>query len=481
MISDAAERKRETLAAIAIFIFLTAVCLALGFRFHIPYGNFQLLAREWLENRLAESIWHLHSQPPLLNLFLGLALKLESLTGLRAESTLFIAHVAVGCAAVFCLARVAFALIANRMLRRLALALILFHPTLYMVMFDYFYTFHEIVLLAVIAWCALRYLNSPSTRSYLVLCFPVVALVYTRALFHPIWAAGLLLLVAWNGARLRERRLQDTPELKIAMLALVVILFWPAKNAALFGVPSYSSWQGCNFSQDLLESDRLSSAPIYKFPGPKHFSSVAVLSERSKAPKAPNYHHYGIIGTCREASRDAREVIARDPAVLLRRAFNNYYWMTRFSARDPYLGGYATAQLAPELARPWLRAYEVIVYQDAREGWQLMHPKARNVENAERTYSGFYFLFPLMMLASLAAIMRSWRRDPIASRLALCLWASVAWVTLMILFVDGAEGNRIRFPVEPYLWLLVFWSGGIFYDFISTPRPNLPERLARGT
>ncbi len=72
--------------------------------------------------------------------------------------------------------------------------------------------------------------------------------------------------------------------------------------------------------------------------------------------------------------------------------------------------------------------------------------------------SGFMFTLPAILFGAAWRIRRDWRRDPRRARLALVMFLTVLWVIAMILFIDGTEGNRIRFSTEPFLWLLALWA-----------------------
>ncbi len=64
---------RWLLAVIAMFLLSRSAAMAAGVRFDAsPLGYFlQYLDPHLLRARLGESLWYLHSQPPLFNLLLG--------------------------------------------------------------------------------------------------------------------------------------------------------------------------------------------------------------------------------------------------------------------------------------------------------------------------------------------------------------------------------------------------------------------------
>ena len=82
--------------------------------------------------------------------------------------------------------------------------------------------------------------------------------------------------------------------------------------------------------------------------------------------------------------------------------------------------------------------------------------------------SGFFLLFPLIVLFSIRKVTARWRVDPVQARLALFLLFCVLWVFAMVLLVDGDEANRMRISTEPYVLILAFW---ILPSPLWTPRP----------
>lgn len=71
-------RHKWLLAVIAAFLLSRLGSYLAGVRFDMtPLEEFwQYLDVNLLRSRLLESLWYLHSQPPLYNLYLGLVLKL---------------------------------------------------------------------------------------------------------------------------------------------------------------------------------------------------------------------------------------------------------------------------------------------------------------------------------------------------------------------------------------------------------------------
>jgi hypothetical protein len=71
--------RKESLALIGLFIVSRIAIVLAGVDFDnavVVNGQWQLINIELLKNRLLESLWYLHSQPPLYNLYTGIVIKL---------------------------------------------------------------------------------------------------------------------------------------------------------------------------------------------------------------------------------------------------------------------------------------------------------------------------------------------------------------------------------------------------------------------
>lgn len=449
---------KQRLLAISLAAYAAAIALsfALGLRMRIPYELYQFLDARALESRLGESLLHLHSQPPMLNLLLGLALKFARATNSSPESFLLVLNIALGGVAVWAFVNLAHRLLSHPLHRAIAAALFVANPVFYMNLFYFFYTFHALVLLLLIALFADRFLRDGRPIDFAAVCSSVALLVYTRSLFHFAWAFMIPLALAL--VRPRNPRI-------VTLLALTaaLLLAWPIKNAALFGTFSYSSWQGFNISKGLpVNPDAVASVSEEV---PNRFANITVLVETFKTDGSRNWNHYSFIPASRAKATAAREAMMQNPFSILRKAAWNYFYFTRYSGRHPYDGHLGFVQWTPpSAALPWIRAYEMIVFQDFRKPQALAHQLARPVPVRPHHVSGFMILFPLIVALACRKAYRLRHASPTEAALAAIMLYTILWVFAMCLFIDGDEGNRHRFSSEPYLLLLFFW--------MLTPEPT---------
>ena len=68
---------RLVVGGVVAFALAHAIYFACGVRFHAPLADYwEYVDAPLLTTRMLESLFYLHSQPPLFNLFLGVVLKL---------------------------------------------------------------------------------------------------------------------------------------------------------------------------------------------------------------------------------------------------------------------------------------------------------------------------------------------------------------------------------------------------------------------
>lgn len=455
--------RRETLIALAAYASLVALAAALGLRMTVPWAYYQILSPGPLANDLSASILHLHAQPPLLNTGLGLALKLAALTGLRVETLILIVHVLLGAVAVWGFVTVAQHLLRSTALRWLCIALFVLHPVLYVSLFHYFYSFHELALLCLLPVAIARYLETRDSHYYALCCLGILLLVYTHSLFHLVWALIALLMVPWlANASAGSKTARQAPRLgtshRIWLIgSILVLLAWPLKNLFLFDSFGYSSWTGYNMALELPIAAE--DIPERDWSVPERFADIPVLSQKNKPDGSRNWNHHSIIRHSRLQGDLARAAIRDDPAALLRKAQLNYWNYTRFSGRNPYTGNFGTGGTRfPSAMEPWMAGYETLTLLDPRSRNDVAHRAYRKPRGQSWSLSGFTVLLPFILVGIAWVGVREFPGRQPRTGVAIFMLFTVLWVLAATLFVDGSEANRLRFSTEPYLLLLVFWA-----------------------
>ena len=184
------------LGYLAVYATLFALFAFFGPGMQLSFHYSQLLPEAALRERLWESIFYLHGQPPLLNTAIGLLLWLEQATTIPPRTALTFLDFIVGGVIVYCQAELARTLLPTRW-TRVVMALLLLHPYFYLTLFDGFYTIHELLLLSVFAFLALGYWRDPRSARLVAALVALAALALTRALYHPLFCLVLAGLVVF--------------------------------------------------------------------------------------------------------------------------------------------------------------------------------------------------------------------------------------------------------------------------------------------
>jgi hypothetical protein len=413
------------------------------------------------------SLLDLHAQPPFLNILFGFALKAAVRTDTTVETLLQPLYFTVGAVSVAVFASVATRIVQRTWMRRAALFLILLNPYFYAVHHYLFYTAWEILFLSLTALFSLRYFENPTAPRLAAALAPAVLLVYTRSLFHPLWFVLLLaVLLAFGRPRASTRW---RPFVIVSAVALILVAAWPLKNLVRFGFFGFSSWSGMSIARGLPTGEpllpsgyqgrlaafaRSSSEPLDPQAAttaenlvPPEFSSRPTLMELTKPDGSPNWNHYALIPLSRELGAAALEELRQRPSLLFMKAIDFYLnGYSIYEARWPYQRGYSTEMTT---GHAWAGVYEAVVFQ-----------RFRPYDPGETSLTtGFAVLFPIALVATVIAL---WRRRPwgAAERTIVVMLFSILWVLALVVFVDGPEGNRVRFSTEPYLFLVAGWLLG---------------------
>ena len=193
-----------------------------------------------LRTRLLESLWYLHTQPPLFNLFLGLVLKAS---GQYYPAVFSAVYQLLGLALGFGLLRLMIRLDVTEWLATLLTVVFIVSPSCILYENWLFYTFPLCVMLVLSALCLERWLEREHGVD-LVLFFVLLAmLALTRNLFHLFWLVVIIL------ALLVLRRARWKQILAASAVPLLLVLGLYVKNLVLFNSFTSSTWLGMSLAR----------------------------------------------------------------------------------------------------------------------------------------------------------------------------------------------------------------------------------------
>jgi hypothetical protein len=304
-------------------------------------GFWHLIDADLLRARLGESLFYLHSQPPLFNLWLGLYAKLcpdEASFALAFA----LSYLALGALHALLLVRVAHALGVRGWLAFLPAALFCASPAALLYENFLFYSHPVLVLVSASAYLLYRLLNSGRPRDAWLLASSLLAIVLMRSLFHPLFlpCAGLAAVFGLRGCAGAVRRAL----LPFACAGLLVLALL-AKNQILFGSFSLSSWGGMSLARVVLDrtppaqrSAMIAGAELSPLAAVSGFKALAryplapellsprgipLLDRTAKLDGQPNFHHHAFVAISQTLARDAVRVVRSSPAIYQRSVREN--------------------------------------------------------------------------------------------------------------------------------------------------------------
>ncbi|MCB0970844.1 MAG: hypothetical protein KDA97_04910 [Acidimicrobiales bacterium] len=474
----------DDLAAVGLYAAVRAVLLGpMGLRMDLRFLTFapHLPDLGLLQDRLLETLWYTHTQPPLYAGFVGLLLKLSPFPD---GATFLVAHLALGATLVVLLRRLAEALGLGRVATFVGLTLVVTDPALIAIELVASYDLPTIVLLAALALRTARYVASGSAHDLAWVTGLAGATVLTRTVFHPVW----FVLVVVGVVAMRRPSAPWRPVAAVVAAPLVMILALVAKNAVLYGEPTLTTFAGPSLAKiagsaatpaerEALQADgtvsELFGRPVFwgyetyadaMAPCERDRPDVPVLAEPDRPVGGyPNMNDECMLAVYRVQTDDAEAYVRAEPR--------------RFAAAQ--LGG---AQMFFEPALPIIfttNADELEPLDDLYAATLLRSVQLQPVTRTEfgelRVLSaGGIDLVPTVVALDLAAVAlglraaarlvaRRDRRGGEAARTELGAWAAVgltcAWVTAVGSLLEVNENARYRQLIEPFLLLVLAWLG----------------------
>jgi 4-amino-4-deoxy-L-arabinose transferase-like glycosyltransferase len=424
----------------------------------------QLLPLDALRRDLWRSLWYLHAQPPLYNLYGGLVAKIFFPHHLQVIYGVNVVLGGLVCGMVY--------LMAAHLLRRrwaaIVWAMVLcLNPPLFLYEAYVLYTLPTAFLVMLTVGCLLWYRQTGRSAALYGFMTAVCLLVLTRSLYHPIIIAVALGLI-WLAAP-RPKRLRTA--LICAAIGLVP-LGWCLKNSVMFGFFGTSSWQGtglwrtvaAGYTKEELDEraavgvidSMVVNEPVFARPsayqryGFTKRSSVGVLSR-------DDYNNVNFPDIGARYSRNAVRLIRKSPRRYARAVREAYGTFCRPSSRYTHMWPNASKM-----------EYHERFYSEVLQGTVLL-------TSGSRHYGGvLFFLLPaaLVLYPVLFCLGRAGARAALADAVrddVVMVWcfAIILYTTVVGCLFEIGENMRFKFLVEQPMWLFIgvvatrilLWSG----------------------
>jgi hypothetical protein len=460
-------RAHAPLAALVLGCALSRlIAAACGLRFDTyPLGNFwQYVDPPLLRDRLLESVWYLHSQPPLFNLLLGAVLKLP----FDPATSFAVLYHAIGLGLALTMYALMLRLGATGWIAAgVTLLFIVSPPALY---FEHF-LFSEYPTMLLLSGAALalhRFLADRRRRDGWLAFGLMAAVVFTRSLFQWPWLLAVLAGLALAAAPARRRTI-----LVAAAPALGVTAALYLKNLMLFGTLSTSSWFGMNLMSDVDFAwpaderrelvERGEVGPIFSVPAfspvaaysavvaPPPARGVAVLDLEQRENGTPNYNHRIYALAAPLYRHDALHVLAGDPfryahavaaaTSLFFRPANDYEYFSDFRRRMPR----------------WDALYGRVLYGQLTAAGRGVPGEAGFPLAVSAPNIGWFILLatPLLLWLGVRRLRDAVRAGDSAGAGTLAfIVGTIVYIVLVATMLNIGENQRYRFMTEPLLFIL---------------------------
>ncbi len=399
-----------------------------------------LLDTKLLREDLWTSLYYLHSQPPLFNLFVAGMLRLPDF----ARSYQFVNW---GLGLVLYLTTYG-------LMRRLGVetwtavlltVLFLVSPNALWMESAVYYGVPIAVLLVLSAVCFHRAAKDGSLRWFAGFCLLLAILPLTRAFFSLAWCVAAALFAAI--VLLRNPRVAAEPGRRrgiplLAAAPVLVVGLFQFKQYLLFDQFTGSSWLGCNLTtmtagmreskQRALEQGRVSplvnvyrnaSVEVYRDYFSVQRTGIAALDQVRKSGGEPNFNNAIYVPVGRQYLKDTLYLISRNPHLYLANVVNSIYIFC---------------------------GYQIGVYFD--------HPGKFFSRWRWYELAAPFLGFPLIAAAVWCGITRArppgMLENPERST-AVFLVGNVIYVALVACLLEKSEGPLYRFQVDAFLWTLL--------------------------
>jgi hypothetical protein len=459
-------------AVLAVFFISRIIYDHIGFVYQSePYlGYWQFIDVHLLKTDLWRNVFYLHSQPPLMNLYTGVVLQGFPSASSEVFHLCYLAAGAVLTTTIFF-----HGIILGFSERSSAALSALFMISPSAVAYEHWLTYcYPLAVGLSAAGLGLYYFIRTQKMMWGVLSFLALAgIALTWSLFHLLWLFAIFLLLFYFS---REKR----KVLLAALLPLLVVFGWYAKNSIVFGEFTATTWASMNLSNTttfrLPENDRLKMiktgelskfAKYLPFRSPEVYlkllpdtptAGIPILDIQGTSNGMVNHHHLVYVEASGYYLRDALHVIRRSPMTYLRSIGQSLYVFVHSSSDFKFIGGNVSQ------IRTFNLWWDRVFYGQWKNG-ETFPERMWDISLLNVAWWVVAGLFTSIA----AGVVFLWRKrlqfaDP-GNFLILFMVFNIVFVTFAGNLMEIGENNRFRFVVDPFILLLsVFFAGKLYEE-----------------
>lgn len=430
-------------------------------------GYWQFIDPELLYNDLWRSVFHLHSQPPLMNLFTGIVLQVFPA---NHEEVFHILYFMIGIMLGISIYLLGIFLRFPRWLSAIISAWFMVSPGTILYEHWLMYAYPLTAALTLAGVCLYRFVRTKKNYWGLLFFSLLGGIALTWSLFHLVWLFGA---AALSFIFLGERK----NVILVALLSVLLVTGWYAKNLLLVGDFTASSWAGMNVAKiatfrtsekerkQMVKSGELSKfALVLPFRNPQVYlkllpetprTGIPVLDQPQTSLHSRNHHHLVYVKASHYYLRDAIRFIRANPNAYLRSIGQATYIYFHSASDFDLVTGNRARILAFDLW--WNR----IFYGQ----WESDETSIERNSDMSMKHVGWWIVTGFLV-ATVGGVIFFWEnRERLVepeNMLILFMVYNIFFVTLVGNSMDIGENNRFRFTVDPFiLILLVFFLRNI--------------------
>ncbi len=459
-----------------VFVISRILLDAMGIEFHTEtLFSWHIIDLPLLREDLWRSVFYLHSQPPLLNIFIGIVLQIFP------ENYEAVFHVFYYLTGIILAGAIYYLGLSMRFPNWLAATLsawFMLSPAT--ILFEHWltYTYPLVAALTFSGICLYQFVKTKRKRWGAAFFFLLAGMSMTWSLFHLIWLLGVvaILYFVWG-----ERK-------KVVLAALLPVLFvigWYSKNAVIAGDFSASSWAGMNLSKivtfrisekerkQMVKAGRLSQfALIPPFRNPNIYlkilpntpkTGIPILDNAETSLSRRNHHHLVYAEASRYYLKDALLLIYLKPGVYARSVIQAIYIYFHSPSDYEFLtDNRAHIEVVDQI---WNRAF----YGQ----WQTDSTATALLNHLAATHVGWLIVvsFVTALIGGVNFLRKNRERlaEPL-NLLILFMIYNILFVSIVGVTMDIGENNRFRWVVDPFLMVLfVFVIRNIMILLFKSP------------
>ena len=449
------------LGVLAIFLISRILYDEAGIRFQgdTYLGYWQFIDPVLLCTDLWRSVFHLHSQPPLMNLLTGMVLQIFPTSH---EEVFHVLYFILGIILGISVYLLGISLRFPPWLAAIVSAWFMVSPGTVLYEHWLMYAYPLTAALTLAGVCLYQFIHTKKTYWGLIFFTLLSGIALTWSLFHIAWLFGIIAILFIVLAEHKKVIL-------VAFLPMLLVTAWYTKNLFSVGEFSASSWAGMNISKistfrvpekerkQMVKAGELSKfALLPPFRNPSAYlkllpdtplTGIPVLDEPETSLGNRNHHHLIYVEASKYYLQDAIRVIRARPTYYLRSVKQAIYiYFHSPSDFDLIMGN-----------RETINTFDLWWNRLFYGQWKSVETSIERNSSISMQHVGWWIVASFLIAAAGSMIFLWKDRSRLAepeNMLVFFMAYNIFFVTLVGNLMDIGENNRFRFTVDPFILIL---------------------------